>query len=208
MLVSDEMFESQDETHILHPSSRALFRYWETIRAERPAPSRADLDPGKIRSLVPNLFIAEYAAMARMFRWRLAGTAICEIYGRELTGSNMLAGWDGFETNIISRFLNATMTGRQPSVLRFRLQTDREQLIGTELMAFPLLAADGVTTHIFGGLFAFRETFSLGHSGLTHFQLSSARSVWTENLKAAVGPQAKSPAATQRNFRLISGGRT
>ena len=36
MLVSDEMFESQDETHILHPSSRALFRFWETMRAERP----------------------------------------------------------------------------------------------------------------------------------------------------------------------------
>ncbi len=207
MLVSDEMFESQDETHILHPSSRALFRYWESTRAERSAPSRADLDLGKIRNLVPNLFIVEYATTARMFRWRLAGTAICELYRRELTGTNMLTGWDGFETDIISRFLNTTMTGRQPSVLRFRLQTDRGQLIGTELMAFPLLAADGVTTHVFGGLFAFRETFTLGYSAITHFQLSSARSVWTENLPATA-PQSKDAATTLRNFQVISGGRT
>ena len=65
MLVNDEMFESQDETHILHPSSRALFRFWETMRAERSAPLRADLDLKKICSLVPHLFVAEFATKAR-----------------------------------------------------------------------------------------------------------------------------------------------
>ncbi len=207
MLVSDEMFESQDETHILHPSSRALFRFWDTVRAERSAPSRADLDLTKVRTLVPNLFIAEYATKARMFRWRLAGTAICELYHQELTGTNMLAGWDGFESDIIARFLDTTITARQPSVLRFRLQTDRDQLIGTELMAFPMLAADGFTTHIFGGLFPFREIWSLDYSSLTHFQLSAARSVWTENLPLPA-PLSQGSAAIQRNFHVISGGRT
>lgn len=206
MLVSDEMFESQGETHILHPSSRSLFRFWEAMRAERSAPSRSELDLGKIRTLIPSLFIAEFATTAREFRWRLAGTAICELYCRELTGTDLLKGWDGFETDIISRYLNATMTKRQPSVLRFRLQTDRDQIIGAELMAFPLLAVDGVTTHIFGGLFPFRETWSLGYSAITRFELSAARSVWTENLPAAV-PEPVGVVKSKHNFHVISGGR-
>lgn len=207
MLVNDEMFESQDETHILHPSSRALFRYWESIRAERWAPSRADLDLARISALVPNLFVIEYATLARTYRWRLAGTAICEIYRRELTGTHMLEGWDSFESSVIARHLNATMTAGQPCVLRFRFQTNLDQLLGAEFMAFPILAADGVTTHIFGGLFPFRDVYSLAHAGLTHFQLSSARSVWTENLPAAASP-AGAHGAPQRNFQVISGGRT
>ena len=207
MLVSDEMFESQDETHILHPSSRALFRFWETMRAERSAPLRADLDLKKIRTLVPHLFVAEFATKARVFRWRLAGTGICEIYRKEQTGANMLAGWDGFEADVIRRFLNATLTPRQPALLRFRLQTDNEQLIGTELMAFPMLAADGVTTHVFGGLFPFRETASLDYTALTRFELAAARSVWTENLPAQ-STNSIAPAPALRNFQVISGGRS
>ena len=206
MLVSDEMFESQGETHILHPASRSLFRFWDAIRAERSAPSRSELDLGKIRTLIPSLFIAEYATTARMYRWRLAGTAICELYCRELTGTDMLAGWDGFETDIITRYLNATMNNRQPSVLRFRLQTDRQQMIGAELMAFPLLAADGITTHIFGGLFPFRETWSLGYTEITHFELSAARSVWTENLPT-IAPEPVGAVKPKHNFHVIFGGR-
>ena len=207
MLVTDEMFESQDETHILHPSSRTLFRFWETMRAERSAPSRSDLDLKKIRNLVPNLFIVEYSVKSHLYRWRLAGTAICDLYRQELTGTDMLAGWDGFEIDVISRFLNATMTLRQPAILRFRLRTDADQLIGTELMAFPILAADGFTTHIFGGLFPFRETESLDYQALTRFELSAARSIWTENLPPAVA-EATTAEPAKRGFRVISGGRS
>jgi hypothetical protein len=205
MLVNDETFPSQDETTILHPSSRMLFRFWETMRGGSPAPRREDLDLKPIRSLVPNLFIGEYAERARMFSWRLAGTAICEIYRRELTCTNMLAGWDAFEANTIKRFLSSTMSSKQPAVLRFRMHTDRDQVIGAEMAAFPLFAADGVTTHVLGGLFPFRETWSMGYTALTGFDLTAARLVWTENLPE---PQpAEHPAEkARRGFQLISGG--
>lgn len=206
MLVSDEMFESQDETHILHPSSRALFRFWEAMRAERPAPSRDELDLKRIRPLVPQLFIAEYAAKASVFRWRLAGTGICELHRRELTGTDMFSGWDSFEIDVMSRFLTATITTRQPAVLRVRLHTNTDQIIGAEIMAFPMMASDGFTTHIFGGVFPFRQPDLLDYASLTRFELSAARSVWTENLPVAPREIA-SAAPIRRNFHVISGGR-
>jgi hypothetical protein len=205
MLVNDENTPSQDETIILHPSSRMLFRFWEAMRGDAPSPRRSDLDLKQIRSLIPNLFIGEYAEKARMFRWRLAGTAICELYRKELTGTNLLAGWDSFETDTIARFLSSTLKSNQPAVLRFRLQTDRDQVIGLEMAAFPLLAADGVTTHLMGGIFPFRETAPLDYTAITGFELSAARLVWTENLPDA--KPAEHPAAqARRNFQVIPGG--
>ena len=204
MLVTDEMLASQDETHILHPSSRALFRFWEKMRAERSAPARDDLDLTQIKSLVPNLFIAEYAAKQRTFRWRLAGTAICELYRSELTGGSLLAGWDDFEADIITRFLSSTLMKRQPAILRYRFQTDLDQVIGAELAAFPIVAADGVTTHIFGGLFTFRHVEPLGYTRIVRMEIGAARLVWTENLPESDEiPQ--QPA--KRRFQVITGGR-
>lgn len=205
MLVNDETAHSQDETTILHPSSRMLFRFWEAMRGDNPQPRRSELDLHQIRQLVPNLFIGEYADRAGMFRWRLAGTGICELYRRELTGTNMLAGWDAFETDTIRRFLSSTMTSKQPAVLRFRMYTDRDQIVGAEMAAFPMLAVDGETTHLLGGMFPFRETWSLGYTGLTGFELSAARLVWTENLPEA--PVREHPAAAaRRSFHVIAGG--
>ena len=206
MSVSGEYNASQDETHILHPSSRKLFRFWEAMRAEKPAPSRDQLDLTQVRDLVPYLFIGEFVPRHRQFRWRLAGTAICELYRKELTGSDMLAGWDDFETATITRFLDGTITGRQPCMLRFRLETDREQVIGAELAGFPLTAADRRSTHIFGGLFPFRETLSLDYSGLVNFELAAARSIWTENLPTGM-PTERPDSGALRNFRVIAGGR-
>ena len=205
MLVSDELNSSQDETHILHPSSRALFRFWESVRAEKAAPRREELDLTRIRQLIPNLFIAEYAPKARMFRWRLAGTGICEVYHRELTGTNFLAGWDHFEADTIGRFLAGTIRHLQPCLMRFRFFTDRDQVFGAELVGFPLTAADGVTTHILGGLFPFRDAGALNYTALTHMELSAARSIWTELLPSDV-PMAQVDLPVIRNFRVISGG--
>lgn len=205
MLVSDDYNKNQDETHILHPSSRKLFRFWEAMRAERAAPRRDQLDLKHIRPLVPQLFITEFSPRTETFRWRLAGTALCELYRYELTGTNMLAGWDSFETDTISRFLKGTTQNLQPCLLRFRFHTDHDQMIGAELAGFPMTAADGRSTHIFGGLFSFSEIWSMEYTALTHFELSAARSIWTEPFPAE-GSAPAGATHVNRNFRVISGG--
>jgi hypothetical protein len=206
MLVNDETMASQDETAILHPSSRMLFRFWETMRGDRAAPNRSSLDLRQIRPIVSSLFIGEFATRSGMYRWRLAGTGICELYRRELTGTDLLAGWDSFEAETIGRFLSVTIKSSQPSVMRFRLQTDRDQVIGTEMAVFPMLAADG-NVHLFGGLFPFRETSSLDYSALVGFELASARQIWTENIHVETMANGDMRPA-RRNFQVISGGRS
>ncbi len=204
MWLSDEIHASQGDTHILHPSSRVLFRFWEGARAEQPAPKRDALDLRSIRHLMPHLFIAEADRANRSFRWRLAGTSLCDLYRRELTGTSMLAGFDDFECQVISRFLGATVSRRQPAMLRFRFMTDLGQEIGTELAAFPIVAANDSSIHILGGLFPFREVSTLGYSAIAQQDVVGARLVWTENLP---DPVESAALAAKPKLRLINGGR-
>ncbi|MEJ1934798.1 PAS domain-containing protein, partial [Nostoc sp. NIES-2111] len=68
-----------------HPASRTLFSYWDTLRGERTAPERSELDPGAIRNILADTFILEVDA-GQTFPFRLAGTRVCALYGRDLKG--------------------------------------------------------------------------------------------------------------------------
>lgn len=206
MLVNEDAIQVHEDSPILHPSSRALFRFWEQMRAERSSPRRDELDLSRIKPLVPNLLIAAYEPKTASYRWRLAGTGICDIYRREVTGLDVLGGWDSFETNVATRFFSGVIHKLQPCLVRMRMMTDMSQVIGAEFIGMPLTAVDGRGIHIFGGLFPFRDVLSLGYSSITAIELSGARSIWTEHLPGSqmtgIGVS-----AAYRGLRVIPGGR-
>lgn len=210
MLVNEDTPALDDGSPILHPSSRALFRFWEQMRAENSAPRRDELDLTRVKRLVPHLLIAAYDRANGTYRYRLAGTGVCEIFRREVTGQDMLADWDSFETNVAIRFLSGVVHNQQPCLIRFRMLTDLGQTIGAELVGLPILAMDGAI-HVFGGLFPFRDVNTLGYSRITNIELSGARSIWTEHLPGdALAAQSGDIglSAPYRGLRVIAGGRT
>jgi hypothetical protein len=208
MLVNDISELSQAESHILHPGTRALYRYWETIRAENAAPNRNDLDLKQISTIVPNLMMLERDHMRQTYKWRVAGTNTSLLYRRELTGTDVLAGWDTFERETIRKLLDTVVTSLQPCLIRYRMTTTMDQVIGAEMLGLPLHARNGSRFHVFGGVFPFREIANLGYDGIKHMELSGARTIWTEHL-----PGDKLVAALdtsnryQGGLRVIKGGR-
>lgn len=198
MWVSEEPRASQAES--VHPNSRMLFGAFEKMRGERSAPAREDLDLKQLRKLVPSLFIAEHCASSGDFRWRLAGTAVSALMGHEVTGNSVAEGWDKFEGNAIRRFLAGVSGTHQPGQLRMRFMTDRGQWIVAEMAAVPLMAADGLSTQVFGGLFTFPDPDLKHYDAVTGRELMSARLSSGEAL-AALPPEA-------RRFRVINGGRS
>lgn len=203
MVVTGQIETSQAESQILHPSSRALFRFWETMRAERAAPHRALLDLKQVGGLVPDLFILERDRPRHSYRWRLAGTRICELYRHELTGGDVFAGWDNFERETMRRLLDNVAGRLQPAVMRLRLHTSLGQTIGAELIALPLQPQDGTGIQVFGGLFTFRDISGLDYDAINLRELASARVIWTEPLP---GDSLISSGAGFRPFQVIRGG--
>ena len=185
---------------VLHPGSRTIFRHWEAIRGESPAPHRDDLDLRQLGPFVSWLFIMDRSHRTGSYVWRLAGSKVCELWRRELTGAEVLAGWDRFEFDTIHRLLDGVTKNLQPCTLRLRLTTSLGQIIDAEVVALPLRARDG-SIHVFGGVLPFRDAEALGHERVASMHLTSARTIWTEPVP---GEHANRRARVP--LRLVSGG--
>lgn len=72
-----------------NPTTRQLFDYWNAKRGRTAAPDRALIAPGDIRGLLPLTFIISCKAQNE-FQFRLAGSQVCGLFGRELRGSSLL----------------------------------------------------------------------------------------------------------------------
>jgi hypothetical protein len=64
-----------------HPSSREFFAYWDEKRGTARAPDRADIDPAAVRNLLGDIFVL---AIEPGFPFRVAGTRVCALAGRDL----------------------------------------------------------------------------------------------------------------------------
>jgi hypothetical protein len=65
---------------------RRLHAWWLAKRGARPLPDRSDLEPAELRSLLPNLLIAECESNPFRIRYRLIGTVVVEVSGFDFTG--------------------------------------------------------------------------------------------------------------------------
>ncbi len=75
-----------------HTSIRELFDYWNERRGRRPAPDRADIEPAALRRVLADTFILSFDLRAG-HPFRIAGTRVCALFGRELKGEAFLDLW-------------------------------------------------------------------------------------------------------------------
>jgi hypothetical protein len=168
-------------TQILHPGSRALFRHWESIRAERACPLRSEIDMRQIVQIVPDLVIIEKNMLKSGWQYRLAGTRVCELFHGEITGKDALWGWDAFERDVVSKSFDITLNRLQPSLVRMRFITERSKMIAAELISLPIQTAENSAVQIIGGLFPFSNTTRGSIDPPVRRELVSSRMIWTEH---------------------------
>jgi hypothetical protein len=65
---------------------QALLDYWLAKRGPRRCPDKADIDPTEIGSLLPHIVLLDAAPPGGEFRYRLAGSRVTQMNGRELRG--------------------------------------------------------------------------------------------------------------------------
>jgi hypothetical protein len=87
-----------------HRSIRELFDYWNDRRGNRLAPERADIEPGAIRRVLADTFILS-CEPHRGHPFRIAGTRVCALFGRELKGKSFLDLWSAAHRNDVRALL-------------------------------------------------------------------------------------------------------
>lgn len=87
-------------------TNSTLYGYWNGMRGGRIAPQRFEIEPSQIAGILSETFILEFASPSN-FNYRLAGTRICEITGREMRGINFLDCWRDSDRVSLQRHLTS-----------------------------------------------------------------------------------------------------
>jgi hypothetical protein len=134
-----------------HTTSRALFSYWDSVRAERIAPQRFEIDPSRISAILPYTFILERID-SETLRYRLAGTRMCEIFGSELRGTNFLDGWTAKDRMSLLRQVSVLSSQGAVLNLYVKLGASENETVECEVILLPLLHTTRTIARVLGAL--------------------------------------------------------
>lgn len=187
-------------------TSNELYAYWDRVRNGRVAPCRFEIDPAAIAALLPETFIVAYEGRPSI-RFRLAGTKVCENFGRELRGTDFMDLWT-------DRDAAASLIGgilKQGGVGHGRVQgtTSTGRQADFELVLLPLIHNGTIINRLLGAVTAIDPPFWLGSEPLVRLEFIDLHHR-RGNGETAYRP-ADSPVVVhlrRRPFRVIDGGRT
>lgn len=118
-MLSDGAFRAQ----LAIKGQRDLFDYWLQSAGARAMPARSDFDPLKVPRLLPHLGLIDLRQGLDQGLFRLAGTRLRDIYGREITGrrlSEVFSGvcaayWERVHSRVVSEAMPAYGVIRGPA---------------------------------------------------------------------------------------------
>lgn len=132
-----------------HKTIHALFDYWNTMRAGRPAPLRGEINPGDIRHILPHVFILE-RENDKTFRFRLAGTGLCSVYGMEFRNHNLLSMWQEDCLDTLRNALDEVTRNAAVSIVEYTASTVEHREATFEMILLPLAQNNGAITRVIG----------------------------------------------------------
>jgi hypothetical protein len=188
------------------PTSRQLYAYWDGIRNGRIAPHRFEIEPAKIASLLAETFIAECTGLLG-FRFRLAGTRICQHFGRELKGVDFLSLWPAEDRNAIASLVRNVLNDGAVGHGIFRAYTHSKREAHFEFTLMPLIHTGQTINRLLGSMTAIEPPFWLSTEPLTSLEVSELGLHWPDGVPAFLSSSgAEVVRLARRRFRVVEGG--
>jgi hypothetical protein len=97
-------------------ASRAIFDYWINLKHDGAVPLKTEIDPTALCHLLPHLFMAALNP-AGSLTFRLAGTRICDLFGRELRGKAFAGVWQETDHLQPVEIAHNVIQAEQPALL-------------------------------------------------------------------------------------------
>lgn len=189
-----------------HSATRALYDYWDRLRAGRAAPERSDLDPGAIRSLLGDVFLLEIGGKDRHVV-RLAGTRICTLLGRELKERPFAEPFAATDWQELYALLDGVAETSTPAVASIQGETPDGRAIDLEMLLLPLRHRGRTQVRLLGCLVAGDWPYWAGQVPLARFRLLTIRHLRRDNQATVTGLDGTPPVRLNGPLRMLPGGR-
>ena len=190
-----------------HATTRMIFSYWDSLRGERMAPERGEIEPGEIRHVLADTFILEVVERNAVIR--LAGTRICAFFGRELRGKAFARLWQEEAASEIARAVETVLDETAGVVAGLSAVTDEGASVDFEMVLLPLRHRGKPHARILGALSPAVVPAWVGLYPVRHLATSSFRVLWpaARPSKLVRGDHDGSATERRRRFIVHAGGR-
>jgi hypothetical protein len=187
-----------------HAASRELYSYWEDRRGQRPAPERAEIEPGAIRQALSDTFILELTETGTGHAFRLAGTRVCALFGRELKGESFTSLWALDSRRPITDLLTISTDESVGTVAGVTAESVAGDSVDLELLLLPLGIRRPSLARTIGVLAPLKTPHWLGTSPIGALTLGTRRHIGAV-AKTRLLPRFMAP---RRGLVVHQGGRT
>ena len=191
-----------------HASTKGLYAYWNRQRGLRPAPERGDIDPVEIRHALGDTFMLA-ADFVDQLRFRLAGTRVCALFGREIKGELFPALWNEPGRAQIEDLLTVVTNESIGAVAGLTGHTEDGAEVDLEMLLLPLAHTGHARIRALGILVPLAPPYWLGEKPVTELSLSALRHLGPD-LETVDAPRFAPTAEGGRlrhGFTVYSGGR-
>jgi hypothetical protein len=186
-----------------HPFTQQLHAYWTECRGERHAPERAEIDPAAIRRILGDCLVLSRDA-GDVARFRVAGTKLCALLGRELRGDPFSSIWDADSAPSIGDIVRVVADEGIGVVAGASAQSGEGLNTDFEMLLLPLMHHGRIGARLIGSLAPLTEPFWLGTWPAKPLRLGTIKYIGQDAMSVA-GGRALRPAATR--LTVINGGR-
>lgn len=185
-----------------HPSSRIVLDYWTDKRRNRAAPERAEIDPVAIRHALGDTFMLA-ADFVGELRFRLAGTRVCALFGREVKGEAFKCLWSEDSRRQVEPLLGIVAEEKVGAVAGLVGLTADGTEVDVELLLLPLAHSGQARIRALGVLAPVASPFWLGEKPVIELSLRTLRHLGGEPARSGLPPAAQ----RRHGFIVYRGGR-
>lgn len=169
-----------------------IFTYWEQIRGNADAPLRSLIQPSAVSHILPELFILENTPDDNP-RFRLAGTAICNLMGREIRGESFAALWASSQQDDPVRIAAGVMTHVVPASINATGYYISGRRMTFEMILMPVRTAGDTCDRLLGCLTPTVHTTWFGNERLEFLALDRSRLLYERPVRLAETPPHPDP---------------
>ncbi|WP_288904264.1 PAS domain-containing protein [uncultured Sneathiella sp.] len=126
--------------------------YWVNLRQNRLMPNKKHFSPAAIVRHLPNIALVDVFQNPLRFQYRLLGTRITELAGRNATGKWLNEELYGDRTNDILWMYKKCASTRQPVAVREQIQFADKSWLNVDVAAFPMSDTDNEISTILGAV--------------------------------------------------------
>lgn len=199
-------------------TTKVLYNYWNDVRDGRLAPRRFDIEPARISEVLPDTFMLERIAKS-IYRFRLAGTRICDQFQSEFRGINFLDGWNPDDNEVLERDFALVSEQGGAGLFTIEARTVSGGTVQFEILVLPLVHTGGTIDRYVGSMSALETPAWLGAERLVFKRLLRHEVIWPDGRPHAVVDKAHRQAPflphvrnarivrqDRRQFRVYDGG--